>query len=310
MLAYIYYFAAKGVPPPKGSDIDGIYLHQNYEELQQYVTKFKDDWPTFGVTIMTDSWTGPSRMSIINFMILSNGRMYFHKSVNATGHMQNSQFVYEHIEQVILEVGEDNVVQIVTDNGSNFKKACLDILKVYPQITWQPCAAHTINLMLKDIGSFPEIDAVISSCKRISRFLYNHSTLHSEMHEAIGGELVRPNATRFGTNFMFLQSFWVEQEKFRVWMTSLKWKNSNMVSDPEHDYTYDCLLSRKWWDNVKLVLDVIVPLYTVLRFADSQKLGSLSGFMSQMMNARQHMDSAFLKEDLDKDKYLKVLEKR
>ena len=93
-------------------------------------------------------------------------------------------------------------------------------------------------------------------------------------------------------------------------MTSLKWKNSNMVSDPDHDYTYDCLLSRKWWDNVKLVLDVIGPLYTVLRFADSQKLGSLSGFMSQMMNARQHMDSAFLKEDLDKDKYLKVLDKR
>ena len=134
--------------------------------------------------------------------------------------------------------------------------------------SWQPCAAHTINLMLKDIGNFPEIDAVVSSCKGISRFLYNHSTLHSEMHEAIGGELVRPNGTRFGTNFMFLQSFCVKQEKFRVWVTSPKWKNSNMVSDPDHDYTYDCLLSRKWWDNVKLVLDLIGPLCTVLQYAD------------------------------------------
>jgi hypothetical protein len=87
------------VTPPKGSDIDGIYLHLNYEELQQYVDKFKVDWPTYGVTIISDSWTGPSRMSIINFMVLSNGRMYFHKSFNATRHMQDSRFMYDHIKQ-------------------------------------------------------------------------------------------------------------------------------------------------------------------------------------------------------------------
>jgi hypothetical protein len=303
-------FCYKGVPPPKGKDIDGIYLHENYEELQQYVSRFKDDWPTYGVTIMSDSWTGPSRMSIINFMISSNGRMYFHKSVNATGYMQNSQFVYDHIKQVILEVGEENVVQIVTDNGSNFKKACLDILKLYPHITWQPCAAHTINLMLKEIGNFPEIEAVVSSCKRISKFLYNHSTLHSEMHDAIGGELVRPNATRFGTNFMFLESFWDKQERFRVWMTSSVWRNSNWNSDPDHDYTYDCLISRQWWDNVKWVLDIIGPIYSILRYADSQKIGSLSGFMSRMMHARHHLSAAFPEDSVDKLKYLKVVDKR
>jgi hypothetical protein len=178
------------VTPPKGLDFDGIYLHQNYEELQQYVNKFKVDWPTYGVTIMSNSWTCPSRMSIINFMVFSNGRMYFHKSVNATGHMQDSRFVYDHIKQVILEIGEENVVQLVTDNGSNFKKTCLEIVRFYPHITWQPCAAHTINLMFKEVGNFPEIEAVVSSCKRISRFVYNHSTLHAKMHDVIGGEPV------------------------------------------------------------------------------------------------------------------------
>ena len=300
----------KGVPAPKGIDIDGIYLNTNYEELQQYVANFKDDWPTYGVTIMSDSWTGPSRMSIINFMVFSNGRMYFHKSVNATGHMQNSKFVYEHIKEVIEEIGQQHVVQLVTDNGSNFKKACLDLVADFPHITWQPCAAHTINLMLKEMGCFPEINEVVSSCKRICRFMYNHSTLHAEMQKHIGGELVRPNATRFGTNFMFLESFWDKQEKFQVWMTSPEWKNSSWSSEVDYDYTYDCLISRTWWNGVKRVLDLIGPIYSILRYADSQKLGSLSGFMTKMMHARHQLSSLFSHDSLDQHEYLNVVDKR
>jgi hypothetical protein len=35
------------------------------------------------------------------------------------------------------------------------------------------------------------------------------------MREKIGGELVRWNATRFGTVFIFLQSFFDRKDKFR-----------------------------------------------------------------------------------------------
>jgi hypothetical protein len=41
-------------------------------------------------------------------------------------------------------------VQIVTDNGSNYKKACKMISHKF-LIVWQSCLAHTINLMLCDI---------------------------------------------------------------------------------------------------------------------------------------------------------------
>jgi hypothetical protein len=40
----LWSYISVGVPPPKVSDIDGIYLHQNYEELQHYVDKFKFDY--------------------------------------------------------------------------------------------------------------------------------------------------------------------------------------------------------------------------------------------------------------------------
>jgi hypothetical protein len=70
---------------------------------------------------------------------------------------------------VIADVGENNVVQVITDNGSNYKKAYRLLTNEYLHIAWQPCLAHTINLMLKIIGEFPDHESVIDSAKLIAR---------------------------------------------------------------------------------------------------------------------------------------------
>jgi hypothetical protein len=48
---------------------------------------------------------------------------------------------------------------------------------------------------------------VIDSAKLIARWLYKHEKLHTMMKTAIGGNLVRWNATRFGMNYLFLENF-------------------------------------------------------------------------------------------------------
>jgi hypothetical protein len=108
---------------------------------------------------------------------------------------------------VVAEVGENNIVRIVTDNGSNYKKACWYLTNEYHHIAWQPCLAHIINLMLKTIVDFLYHESIIDSAKLIARWLYNHGRLHMMMKNAIGGNLVRWNATRFGTNYLFLECF-------------------------------------------------------------------------------------------------------
>jgi hypothetical protein len=63
-------------------------------------------------------------------------------------------------------IEQENVVQIVTDNGSNFKKAWKMLSREateYKHIVWQPCLAHTINLMLKDIEKWAHHEAMIQS---------------------------------------------------------------------------------------------------------------------------------------------------
>ena len=43
---------------------------------------------------------------------------------------------------MVEEIGPEHVVHIVTDNGSNYKKACKEQREVYEHIAWTPCLAH------------------------------------------------------------------------------------------------------------------------------------------------------------------------
>jgi hypothetical protein len=84
----------------------------------------------------------------------------------------------QEIEKVVLELDEEHIVQIITDNGSNYKNACKLVSQKY-QIVWQQCLAHTINLMLKLIREFLDHKTMIEGARRIYRWLYNHNKLHA-----------------------------------------------------------------------------------------------------------------------------------
>ncbi|PWZ05197.1 hypothetical protein Zm00014a_027205 [Zea mays] len=109
--------------------------------------------------------------------------------------------------------------------------------------------------------------------------------LHAMMKEKIGGELVRWNATRvFGT------------DKFQVWMVSSDWKNNDWRDDEDHKFTYDCLIDRIWWEKVEMVLKTVTPLYSVLRFADQQKMELFLAFFQKTLSAQAEI-FAKLKHD-------------
>ncbi|XP_044459577.1 uncharacterized protein [Triticum aestivum] len=83
------------IPIPTAKEIDGPYLEANYDEANSFLQKFKQDWKNFGVTLMCDSWTGPTGMSIINFMVYCNARMFFLNTIDASGQTQNSEMARE-----------------------------------------------------------------------------------------------------------------------------------------------------------------------------------------------------------------------
>jgi len=150
----------------------------------------------------------------------------------------------QEITIVLNDIGPEDVIQIVTDNGSNFKKACKLLAEEYPHIVWQPCLAHTINLILKDIGKWDDHKAMIQSAQYICQWLYNSNSVHSMFKSATGGELVKWNATRFGTNYMFLESFMKKKDQFMVWMMSTEYRSSRHYMTEAGKYAFNCMTEK------------------------------------------------------------------
>ena len=66
------------------------------------------------------------------------------------------------------------MVQMVTDNAANYKLAGTKLCERYPSITWSPCAAHSLNLILKDVSELDNVKSLATLASRVTVFIYNH----------------------------------------------------------------------------------------------------------------------------------------
>ena len=144
--------------------------------MEDYMNIRKEKLKTYGCTIMCDGWIGPTKLSIINFMVYSKGSTIFLKSVDASDKIKDNKYIYGLLKNVIKEVGQANVVEIVTDNGSTFVKAGKLLMKKY-NFYWTPCTTHFIDLMFEDIGKRAIVSKLITIVRKITNFIYNHDWL-------------------------------------------------------------------------------------------------------------------------------------
>ena len=64
-------------------------------------------------------------------MVYFKGSIIFLKSVNASDKIKDNKYIYGLLKDMIKEVGEVNVVQIITNNESTFVKAGKLLMKKY-----------------------------------------------------------------------------------------------------------------------------------------------------------------------------------
>jgi hypothetical protein len=215
-------FTGPGIPLPTPYEIYNTYLRANVASIKKYIDQQREVWKEYGCTIMSDGWTGPTRLSIINVMVYSAGKTVFLKSVDASDEIKNYLYIYKILSPMVKEFGEHNVVQIITDNGSAYKKAGMKLARRY-NLYWTPCAVHCIDLMLEDVGKRANVAEVLKNCREVMKFIYNHVVLLSKMREEGQGKLIRPGPTRFATNYLALTSLMSIRPGLKKMFTSDWW---------------------------------------------------------------------------------------
>ncbi|XP_016177771.1 uncharacterized protein LOC107620063 [Arachis ipaensis] len=97
---------------------------------------------------MSDGWTDKKRRSICNFLVNSPKGTFFLYSLDTSDISKTTDKVVKMLEDAVEFVGEENVVQIVTDNAANYKAAGERMMETRKSLYWTPCAAHCIDLIL------------------------------------------------------------------------------------------------------------------------------------------------------------------
>ncbi|KAJ7963675.1 DUF659 domain-containing protein [Quillaja saponaria] len=140
-----------GFVPPGYNALRTTLLQREKAHIESMLEPIKKTWKEKGVRIVSDGWTDAQRRPLINFMATSEGGPIFLKAIDGSKEYKDKFYMASLIRSAIVEVGDKNVVQVITDNAPVCKAAGMLIEVDYPQIFWTPCVVHTLNLALKNI---------------------------------------------------------------------------------------------------------------------------------------------------------------
>ena len=153
-------------------------------------------------------------------MAVSNGKPMFLRSVDCSCETKDKYFIANLMNEVINEVGHENVVQVITDNALNCKGARQLIEAQFPTIIWTPCVVHTLNLALKNVCTAKNVEnnqIVYGECSWIydiagdvvvmKFFIMNHSMKLAMVNEFVPLKLLSIAETCFTSVIIMLKRF-------------------------------------------------------------------------------------------------------
>lgn len=327
--------AGIGMKPPTSYEVRVPLLSKEVAKTNESMKNHREEWAKTGCSIMSDGWSDRCGRSIINFLVNCSRGSMFLESVDASSYSKTGDKLFTLLSRIIDKVGERNVVQIITDNGSNFVAAgkyykytfdsyisyavfislnvkilCWSgalLMAKYPHLYWTPCAAHCLDLMLEDIAGIPVIDRVLKRAIQMNSFIYQRPGLLNMMRQFTKQKnLLRPAKTRFATAFITLSSIHKQQDNLRKMFTSQEWRSSKWAKEPGGKRAADTVLMPSFWNGAVYALKLSGPLVRALRLVDGEKRPAMGYIYEAMDRAKEAIVTSFKGNE---SKYSEVFKK-
>jgi hypothetical protein len=167
--------------------------------------KTKSSIHKYGCTICSDGWENVVHRPLMNVMQICPAGDVFLGSIDTTGSTKDAAYVATEVKRYIVGVDPAKVVQVCFDNAAAMKTAASNISREWPHIYWQGCAAHCLNLLLKDWGKQRWAKDVVDKAKDIVKYIRAHqcpTAVFLTYSPNLG--LKMPGSTRFATNFLMI----------------------------------------------------------------------------------------------------------
>ncbi|XBH64959.1 hypothetical protein VPH35_118630 [Triticum aestivum] len=249
---------------------------------------------------MTDAWTDKKGRGVMNLVVHSAHGVCFIDSVDCSGDRKDGKYIFDLVDKCIEEIGEENVVQVVTDNASVNVSAASMLTAKRPSIFWNGCAAHCLDLMLEDLGKLGPVAKTISSAREVTSFLYAHTRVLDLMQKFLGEDLVRSGVTRFATAYLNLKSLLDNKKELtRLFRSDEMNELGSYLTKAKGKKALKVVRSEVFWKHVDMAVNFFEPMANVLRRMDSD-VPAMGFFHGLMLDAKKHIAVRF---DNDESKY-------
>ncbi|XP_076890552.1 uncharacterized protein LOC143541669 [Bidens hawaiensis] len=226
------------------------------------------------------------------FLVYSEKGISFLKSIDTSDIESNAVNLCNLFAEVVEMGGVKNVVQIVTDNAANYKLAGKMLCDRYHSVTWTPCVAHCLNLVLKDVSELDNVAKLVKLASKVTVFIYNHKMPLNWLRKREGWtEIIRPGAARFGTTFIALKSLVDHKHDLQVLVISNEFKRMLKLGNAVE--CREIVMNENFWTNCSITVAVMTPLLRVLRLCDMEEKPSLPYVYEGMNRAIKGVKALF-----------------
>ncbi|KAL7588906.1 uncharacterized protein LOC111917557 [Lactuca sativa] len=251
-----------GLKPPSMYELRVSILNNKVKDVQKQLLEHEEEWADKGCSILSDGWRDlVVRKDIINFMVNSPKGSIFKRSLDVSDISKDADLWFRVLDKMVEEIGEKNVVQVVTDNASaNVKVGKLLEAKI-PILYWTPCAAHYIDLMLEFIGKqVPKVKSELKKSILAIGYIYSHVPLVNMMRKFTNQRILHRSAiTRIATSFITLSQIHKQRVNLRNMVVSKEWEASKWSLDGRGIKVKSYFMHDMFWRNVHYALKLMGP---------------------------------------------------
>ncbi|CAI8587430.1 unnamed protein product [Vicia faba] len=210
----------QGLVCPPSQVISSRFLQEEINSIKNYLIEYKASWAITGCSIMADSWRDTQ---------------------------EDAPYLFKLLDKVVEEIGEENVVQVITENTPNYKAAGKMLEERRRNLFWTPCATYCINQ---------------------------------------GKDLLKPAGTQCASSFATLQSLLDHRVSLRRMFLSNKWMSSRFSSSSEGKEVQRIVLNVTFWKKMQYVRKSVEPILQLIQKVSSGESLSMSFLYNDLYRAR------------------------
>ncbi|XP_076897798.1 uncharacterized protein LOC143551207 [Bidens hawaiensis] len=302
-----------GMKPPSMYELKVPLLSKEVKEVDNLVSEHKKEWARKGCSDICEGWhVSLVGKDIINFMVNSPKGSVFVKSIDVSNVSKDSSVLSKILDAMVEEVGEDNVIQVVTDNALAYVEAGKMLEATRKHLYWTPCATRCIDLMLEDIGKqIPRVKSCLKSAMFANGYIYSFVGLVNLMRKFTGKRnLYRPAITRFATSFITLLQFHKQKNNLRKIIISQEWVDSKWSKDPKGKKVKSIFLQESFWRNIVHTVKLTGPLVSLLRLVHGEKRLAMGYMYNAIDRAKETIEKSFNNKKELYEKTLDIIDDR